>query len=591
MRAVRSEEVKSEKWMCGMKNKACDMVRRIVIALFAFHFSILTALAQDAQAYDEFFLEAMVQRQKGNNDAAFDLLRHCLDINPDAAEAHYFIGQYYNALKDAETAMAHIQRAAELVPDNETYMETLAQAYIRQDNYADAIAVIEHLFDRHKDREDLLEMLFQLYQQEGDYESAIDVLNRMEASDGKNERLSMAKSEIYTRMGNKKAAVAEIDALAKQFPNDLQYMVMYGETLMMNDQTKKALAVFGKVLQEEPNNNRVLMSLRNYHQAQGHQTEADSLTMRILLNKDATTQERVTVIRQEISANEMAGGDSTKMLNLFRQILSQPQQDADMAIFCATYMGLKEMPADSIIPVLEQVIAIAPDNASARLQLVGYAWEKEDMDRVISLCQEARQYTPSEMAFYYYQGIAYYKQEKLDEALSSFQNGLGVINEESNPSIVSDFYAVMGDILHQKGLAEEAFAAYDSCLQWKEDNMGCLNNYAYYLSERGEQLEKAEQMSYKTIKAEPRNSTYLDTYAWILFMQERYIEAKVYIDQALQHQDETLDNSVIIEHAGDIYSQNNDIDRALSLWGEAREKQPDKELLTRKIKLKKYLKE
>ena len=567
------------------------MVRWIVIALFTFHFSLFTSFAHDAQTYDEFFLEAMVQRQKGNNDAAFDLLRHCLEINPDAAEAHYFIGQYYNALKDAETAMVHIQRAAELAPDNETYMETLAQAYIRQDNHADAIAVIERLFDRHKDREDLLEMLFRLYQQEGDYEGAIDVLNRMEASDGKSELLSMAKSEIYTRMGNEKAAVAEIEALAKQFPNDLQYMVMYGETLMMNDQTKKALAVFGKVLQEEPNNNRVLMSLRNYHQAQGHQTEADSLTMRILMNKDATTQERVTVIRQEISANEMAGGDSTKVLNLFRQILSQPQQDADMAILCATYMGLKEMPADSIIPVLEQVITIAPDNASARLQLVGYAWEKENMDRVISLCQEARQYTPSEMAFYYYQGIAYYKQEKLDEALSSFQNGLGVINEESNPSIVSDFYAVMGDILHQKGLAEEAFAAYDSCLQWKEDNMGCLNNYAYYLSERGEQLEKAEQMSYKTIKAEPRNSTYLDTYAWILFMQERYTEAKVYIDQALQHQDETLDNSVIIEHAGDIYSQNNDIDRALSLWEEAQEKQPDKELLTRKIKLKKYLKE
>ena len=562
-----------------------------MVILFTLHLSLFTTFAQEAQTYDEFFLEAMVQRQKGNSDAAFDLLRHCLEINPDAPEAHYYIAQYYSMLKDDKAWMSHILRAAELAPDNETYMETLAQAYIREDNYADAIAVVERLFDRHKDREDLLEMLFQLYQQVADYEGAIDVLNRMEASDGKNERLSMAKSEIYTRMGNKKAAVAEIEALAKQFPNDLQYMVMYGETLMMNDQTKKALAVFGKVLQEEPDNNRVLMSLRNYHLGEGHQAEADSLTMRILLNKEATTQERVMVIRQEISANEMAGGDSTKVLNLFHQILSQPQADADMAILCATYMGLKEMPVDSIVPVLEQVITIAPDNAAARLQLVSYAWDAEDMDRVISLCQEARQYTPGEMAFYYYQGIAYYKQENLDEALSSFQNGLGVINEESNPAIVSDFYAVMGDILHQKGLAEEAFAAYDSCLQWKEDNMGCLNNYAYYLSERGEQLDKAEQMSYKTIKAEPRNSTYLDTYAWILFMQERYTEAKVYIDQALQHQDETLDNSVIIEHAGDIYAQNNDIDRALSLWEEAQEKQPDKELLTRKIKLKKYLKE
>jgi tetratricopeptide (TPR) repeat protein len=213
------------------------------------------------------------------------------------------------------------------------------------------------------------------------------------------------------------------------------------------------------------------------------------------------------------------------------------------------------------------------------------------MDRVITLCKDARQYNPDEMAFYYYQGVAYYKRDSLDQALSAFQNGIGVITEESNPDIVSDFYAVMGDILHQKGLAEEAFAAYDSCLQWKDDNIGCLNNYAYYLSERGEQLDKAEVMSYKTVKAEPKNSTYLDTYAWILFMQERYSEAKIYIEQALQNLDDSLNNEVIIEHAGDIYALNEDIDRALDLWRDAQTKKPEDQLLLRKIKQKKYLRE
>ena len=75
------------------------------------------------------------------------------------------------------------------------------------------------------------------------------------------------------------------------------------------------------------------------------------------------------------------------------------------------------------------------------------------------------------MLFYYYQGIAYYRRDSLDRALSAFQNGIGVITNESDPAIVSDFYAVMGDILHQKGKALEAFAAYDSCLVWKADNI------------------------------------------------------------------------------------------------------------------------
>ena len=547
-------------------------------------------IPDDAQRYDYFFLEAMVQRQKGNNDAAFDLLRHCLEINPDASEAHYYIAQYYAGLKNDSLSVVHIQRAAELSPGNETFLETLAQLYIRQQKYGDAIAVVEQIYNRDKSREDLLEMLFQLYQQENDYKHAIGVLERMENIDGKSERLSMAKSEIYTRMGDKKAAIAEVEALAKQYPNDLNYLAMYVDMLMMNGQEKKALKTFNSILAEEPDNSRVLMSLRNYYLGKPDHAMADSLTTRILLNRSTSQEDKIYLIRQEIQASENADGDSTRVLSLFRR-MNALQPNADMYILQATYMNLKQMPKDSINPVLQQVLDIAPDNAAARLQLVSNAWSADDMDGVVTLCQGGRQYNPDEMAFYYYQGIAYYKQERLDEALSAFQNGIGVINDESNPAIVSDFYAVMGDILHQKGQAEAAYAAYDSCLVWKDDNIGCLNNYAYYLSEEGEQLDKAEQMSYKTIKAEPKNATYLDTYAWILFMQQRYSEARIYIDQALQNKDDSLDNAVILEHAGDIYACCDDSEKALAYWQDALKGAPDKEVLIRKIKLKKYVKE
>ena len=568
------------------------MMRRPLF-IIGFVLMSIVCLADDVrqQAFDQFFMEAMVQRQKGNNDAAFDLLRHCQELNPEAPEVYYFLAQYYAALRNNEKATACVKRAAALAPGNETYMETLAQTYIQQQDYAQAIPVIEGIYERDKEREDMLEMLFQLYQQTEEFDKAIDVLERMEQIDGKSERLSVAKSEIYSRLGDKKAAIAEMEALAKQFPNDLNYMVMYGESLMMNGYPKKALAVYDQVLEQEPNNNRVLMSLRTYYQSQGNNAVADSLSERVLLSKDASSEEKIHLLRQEVSASENLGGDSTRVLMLFRKILAQPQSSPEMAILCASYMNSKNMPKDTIAGVLGKVLSLAPDYASARLQLVGYAWEADDMERVISLCREARQYNPDEMAFYYYQGIAYYKRDSLDQALSAFQNGIGVINDSSNPEIVSDFYAVMGDILHQKGLAQEAFAAYDSCLQWKDDNIGCLNNYAYYLSERGERLDKAEKMSFKTVKAEPKNPTYLDTYAWILFMQERYAEAKIYIDQALQNMADSLGNEVIMEHAGDIYAQNQDIDRALSLWHDAQQKKPEDQLLLRKIKLKKYLKE
>ena len=148
---------------------------------------------------------------------------------------------------------------------------------------------------------------------------------------------------------------------------------------------------------------------------------------------------------------------------------------------------------------------------------------------------------------------------------------------------------MVDDLLFQKDREQEAYAAYDSCLQWKPDNIGCLNNYAYYLSLKGDNLERAEEMSFKTIKAEPRNATYLDTYAWILFMQKRYAEARVYIDQALQN--DSAPGSVVIEHAGDIYMMAGDPEGAVNLWQQALGLDPGNKLLMKKIKRKKYIKQ
>lgn len=531
----------------------------------------------------------MVQRQKGNNDAAFDLLQHCIDINPEASEAYFFLSQYYKALKNNDKAMEMVKRATALEPDNLTYTETLMQTYIGQRQYQEAIEVAERLYDQHKDREDLLELLFQLYQHEQDWEHAIGILNRLETINGMSERLSYAKSEIYSRKGDKAAAIAEMKGLADRYPNDMNYLGMYGDMLMMNNETEKALDIYNRILREEPGNTRAQVSMLSYLREAGDSVAAAATLEKLLLTPSVQTEQKMQLIRQEVIRSEEQGGDSTRILSMFHKILATPQEDGDIASLCAAYMGLKNMPQDSIIPVLEQVLAVEPDNAAARLQLVSYAWSDENNDRVIALCREARQYNPDEMAFYYYQGMAYYKMDDKDQALSAFQNGIGVINDESNPDIVSDFYAVMGDLLHQKGLAREAFEAYDSCLQWKDDNIMCLNNYAYYLSELGQQLDKAEQMSYKTVKAEPKNATYLDTYAWILFMQKRYAEAKIYIDQALQNDSDT--NAVITEHAGDIYMLNKDPERALELWRQALQSDAGNKILARKIKLKKYIKQ
>ena len=544
----------------------------------------------DSQRYDRLFLEAIIEREKGNDAAAFEMLRHCLDIKPEASEAYYYLAHYYLRMKDNDKALAAFKKASLLEPDNVNYLETLAQMYLQSQDLEAATETFERLSKAEPDREDVLGMLVQLYSNDkNQYPKAIATLDRMEQLDGMNERISYAKAEFYQKMGNGKAAIAEMKKLADQYPNDLNYRNAYADMLLVNNNEKKAIDIYRGILKEEPANSKVLFSMRTYFLGQGNTVAADSMTVNILTRSNANTDEKIYLLRQEVMDNENDGGDSTKVIQLFERTINAKGSDPSIGLLYASYMELKKMPKADINRVLEDVLEKAPDNAAARLQLIADAWERKDYDRVVTLCSAARQYNPDEMAFYYYQGVALSQQDKTDEALDTFKNGISVINEQSSPDIVSDFYAIMGDLLHQKGDTQQAFAAYDSCLQWKPDNLGCLNNYAYYISESGGNLSKAEEMSYKTIKAEPKNATFLDTYAWILFRQERYAEAKIYIDQTLQCDSDS--SAVIVEHAGDIYAKCGDIDKAVELWTEALKKSPDNQLLARKARQRKYIRD
>ena len=140
-----------------------------------------------------------------------------------------------------------------------------------------------------------------------------------------------------------------------------------------------------------------------------------------------------------------------------------------------------------------------------------------------------------------------------------------------------------------KNCNEEAYAAYDSALIYNPNNIGALNNYAYYLSLERKNLDKAEEMSYKTVKAEPQNATYLDTYAWILFEKGNYAQARLYIDQAMKGDEEK--SAEVVEHGGDIYYMVGEVEQAVKYWQQALDMGSDSKTLEQKIKLRKYIRE
>ncbi len=555
---------------------------------------------EQRRKFDYFFLEALRQKQKGEYDAAFELYRHCLDINPHSAATLYEISQFYMALGQEKKGEEALKQAVRSDESNFWYKQTLAAWYQGKRDLPKAIAVYEDMTRLFPSRLEPLMALADLYNQTKSYQEVIKTLNRLEELDGKSEQISMEKFRIYLQMNNQEQAFQEIENLSKEYPYDLRYQTILGDVYLNNNHPEEAYETYQRILKEEPGYAPALISMASYYQKTGqdslYQTQLDT----ILLNDNVESNMKMEIMRQLIFQSEQTTKDSTQIISLFNEILKRPQQNADLAMLCAQYLVTKRMEKESV-PVLHQVLSLDPENKPARLQLLGYAIRKNDLDEVIRIAAPALEYNPEAMEFYYYLGLAYYQKEDSDKALEVFQKGVRQVNEKSDKSIVSDFYAILGDIYHTKGMSAEAYAAYDSSLVYNPNNIGTLNNYAYYLSVERKNLDKAEEMSYRTVKAEPENATYLDTYAWILFEKGRYTEARIYIEQALKNGGET--SRVIVEHCGDIYYKLGEEKKALEFWKKADSIEPDSDdgstppteaeikRLKRKIALKRYIAE
>lgn len=553
------------------------------------------ALAQSSltpeqqRKYDYFFLEAMRLKEKKDYASAFGLLQHCLDIHSNAASALYEVSQYYMFLRQVPQGQEALEKAVANAPDNYWYSQGLASLYQQQNELDKAVTLLEQMVVRFPAKQDPLFNLLDLYGRQEKYDEVISTLNRLEKRMGKNEQLSMEKFRIYLQMKDDKKAFQEIESLVQEYPMDMRYQVILGDVYLQNGKKQEAYDVYQKVLAAEPDNPMAIFSMASYYKQTGQEELYQQQLDTLLLNKKVTPDTKVGVMRQMIVENEQADKDSTQIIALFDRIMKQEQDDPQIPMLYAQYLLSKKMESESV-PVLEQVVDLDPTNKAARMMLIGAAAKKEDYKQIIKVCEPGIEATPDALEFYYYLAIAYNQAEKPDSVISICKRALEHTTADSKKETVSEFYSILGDMYHTQKQMKEAYTAYDSALVYNPSNIGALNNYAYYLSVERRDLDKAEEMSYKTVKAEPNNATYLDTYAWILFEKGNYAEARIYIDNAMKSEGGD-ESDVIVEHCGDIYYMTGDVDGALTYWKKALEMGSESKTLKQKIEKKKYIAE
>lgn len=552
----------------------------------------------ERRKFDYYFLEAVRMKQQGRYDAAFELYGRCLELCPGSAAVMYELSQFYMFPGQEQKGEEALKMAVRMDGGNFWYRQTLASYYRQKQEWQKAVTVYEDMSRIFPSRLEPLLSLADLYGMTKSHDRLVAVLDRIEELDGKSEQISMEKFRAYLQAGDMDKAFGEIRSLADEYPYDMRYRTVMGDVYLSAGRNDDALRVYGEILKEEPGYAPAMISLASYYQKTGQDSLYAVQVDSILVNGNVDPGVKAEFMRQLILKSEQTDRDSTRIVGLFERMMCGKQATADVAMLYARYLISKKMEKESVA-VLYRVLDIDPENKPARLRLLGHAIGGNDPDEVIRVAEPALAYSPDAPEFYYYLGMARYQKGQTDMALDVFRRGVQQINAESDRGIASDFYSILGDLYHLRGMKAEAYAAYDSSLVYNPKNVNTLNNYAYYLSEEGTGLDRAEEMSFITVKEEPENATYLDTYAWILFVKGRYTEARIYIEQAMRNGGGG--SRVIVEHCGDIYFMLGEREKAVEMWKKALatdgpadgESGPEsgKEIkrLKRKVALKRYV--
>lgn len=568
-------------------------MRRVAIYLMQLLlcFAPLAAMSQHSadntareRAVEYYYLQAISMLEQDSLDASFELLEHCRMLAPGSSAVQYDLSAFYQFLGKDSLAHEMLEDIVAKEPLNMKYCEALVEYYYRINDKKSAIALYEQMLEHVDSKSDIYMSLYTLYSEEKEFEKAIDVLDKLEKAEGKSEVISLHRVKQLVMLQDSARALAAVEKMIEENPEDLQYQALQGDIYSMFGDFERSEQIYLSVVEKDSGDISSLTSLSNLYLMSERDSLYCDVVERLLKSERLGVEQRVSMLFDYSRYKDER--DSTYVTSFFEEMLELPFDRLEVADLYVQYLLYRNAAPEKVIPVLDTILSIEPDNRSALLQQLLFAIERNDYEGVIKCSDNAILYIPDMLELYYYKGIALSLLNRDKETAEVLELGLSRRSSESAVEITAKSFSVLGDVYHDLGLIDKCTEAYDSALIYNPSEFSVLNNYAYYLSLEGKELERALAMSAKTIEAEPDNAIYVDTYAWILFSLERYEEAKAYADKLLQLDGEK--SSVEYHHCGDIYAKCGDVARAVECWEKARELGDTSKILKKKIKKRKY---
>ncbi len=546
-------------------------------------------LPEPEKNFDYYYLEGLRLKYKGDYSESFEAFQSALEIDSTSSAAQYEVAQYYLDTEDIDSALKALNKAVEYNPANADYKTALADLNRESGHFEEAISLYESLTAEYPDRPELHFYLSELYMRVNKIDKAVESLDNLENNIGLNEMVSMQKYRMYLFLGQNDKALNEIEKLADKFPAESRYIIIIGDHYLRLGDNDKALEYYDKAHSIEPDSPYYFVSMANYYEQTGNDEMVYREIENALKNPRLDIDIKLGILGKYIQNIFIAKKDKELIIPLMETLLEQHPQEKELNLMYGEFLMTINRPDDAKFQ-FQLVTEAEPDNLKAWSQLLAIAVKGGDTNEIIEASENAILHFPDKPEFYYYQAMGYYIKQDYKKALGIFEHAVLLV-PDSEPRLKSDFYGQIGDLYHQLGNKKKTYEAYEKALQYNENNVMVLNNYAYYLALDKQDLDRAERMSAKTVQVEPNNATYIDTYAWVFFQQGNYSLAKFYIESALSKSGGRISGD-ILEHYGDILYMNDDKDKAVEEWKKAFEKKTEEDedtsLLERKIKNKTY---
>jgi tetratricopeptide (TPR) repeat protein len=508
--------------------------------------------------------------------AIFDKL---LARKPDLPAVQYAKASVLLKSGQVADALPSARKAHQLDPANAYYALQLAEIHVKQKRYAEAEVLYEAVIKQSADNAEYGVELAAIYLFDDKPDKALTTYERVEVALGPNEEISRQKQRIYLRQNNIDKAVAEAEKIAAIEPGDPDLLLEGAELLIANDRATQALGWIGRALKLNPDLPQAHILLAEIYRKQGDTERVKQELQLVLANPalDANLKARILANYAGLVGNDQAG--QADALGLAEQLATTSPRDAKAQTMLAELLlqAARKPEARNAYARAARLDGTSFEVWSSLLQLDA---DLNQPDSLLAHSTKALEFFPTQGTFWYYNGTALLTKKQYSQAVEALEECRNLVT--TNNELTKAVNAQLGDAYNNAGEPTKSNEAYEQVLKLDPYNDYVLNNYSYFLALRNENLSKARQMSQRLVERNPTNGTFLDTHAWVLYMNKEYPAAREYIEKTIQT-DPTRVSATILEHYGDILFRLGERDKALEQWRLARAKGNSSERLNQKI--------